>query len=176
MGATDVLAAVRARRVVAACAGLILGLVSQSATRDGVPVRVTVHEEIQPGHVTYRYAVTNNGDRPIAIVMIGVDPVSGEYVLTAVPLGWRPGRPLPHTSVGAPAGWTATVYSVEESDRFAIEWRTGPHEAILPRSTIRGFRVVLSRPDDLYKSSGWQATDTLSGTTSGRLEPVPSRR
>jgi hypothetical protein len=162
--------------LVAAHAALVLGLGSVSAAQDRVPVRITVYEEIQPGRTTYHYSVTNNSDRPITVVTIGVDAISGDFVLTAAPLGWTRDRGLPRASVGAPTGWTATVIPAEESNNVALEWRASSHRTIAPHQTVRGLRVVLPRSTDLYKSADWTTTDDLAGVTTGKLEQVPPPR
>ncbi len=51
------------------------------------PVRVTVYQTVASGRATYHYAVTNNDDRPITQVRIGVDPMDRESTLPR-PLGW----------------------------------------------------------------------------------------
>jgi hypothetical protein len=158
--------------LVAAQAVLVFGLGSVSAAQDRVPVRITVYEEIQPGRTTYHYSVTNNSDRPITVVTIGVDAISGDFVLTAAPLGWTRDRGLPHASVGAPTGWTATVIPAEESNNVAIEWRASSHRTIAPHQTVRGLRVVLPRSTELYKSADWTTTDDLAGVATGKLEQV----
>lgn len=162
--------------VVAAHAALVCGLGSVSAAQEPVSVRITAYEEIQPGRATYHYAVTNNSDRPITLVWIGVDAITGDFVLTAAPLGWTRDRGLPRASVGVPPGWTAAVTSAEESTNVAIEWRASSRRTIAPRQTVRGLRVVLPRSTDLYESADWQTTDDLGGVMTGKLERLPSPR
>lgn len=161
--------------LVAVHLGIALGLGSVSSAQEAA-IRITVYEEIRAGRATYHYAVTNNGDRPIKIVWIGVDAMTGDFVLTAAPVGWAGGQDVARTSILAPAGWTSTVLSAEESTNVAIEWRAGSRVAIAPGQTLRGFRVTLLRPTASYKSTGWQTTDQLAGVTTGKLEQMRSVR
>jgi hypothetical protein len=167
MNATSVL--------VAAHAALVLGLGSVSVAQDRLPVRITVYEEIQPGRTTYHYTVTNNSDRPITLVWIGVDAITGDFVLTAAPLGWTRDRGLPSGSAGAPVGWTAKVFTQEDSNNLAVRWSASSHRTIAPHQSVRGFRIVLPRSTLPYTSADWVTVDNLGGETTGKLERVRSR-
>jgi hypothetical protein len=161
--------------LVAVHAGVSLGLAGVFSAQQPAATRITVYEEIRAGRATYHYTVTSGSDRPIAAVMIGVDAMTGDFVLTALPAGWTH-RDVSHANVWAPAGWTATVISAEESDKVAIQWSADPRAAIAPGQTVRGFRVALLRPTASYKSSDWQTTDNLGGATTGKLEQMRSDR
>jgi len=162
--------------LVAGCAGVALRLASVPPAQPPAGTHVTVNEEILAGRATYQYSVANGGDRPITIVTIGVDALSGDFVLTAAPSGWEPDRAVPGPNVGAPAGWTSTVIATEDSNNIAIAWRAGSRAAIAPGHTLRGFRVTLPRPTASYKASDWETTDDLAGATRGKLQEVRSAR
>ena len=155
--------------LVATRAAVLLAVGTIAAAQNRATV-VTVYEEIQRGRTIYHYTVTNNGDRPVTILTIGRDPDTGDWQLTAAPTGWTRDRGLLPSSAAAPAGWTTTVYTEEDSDKVAIEWRTASHRSIAPHQTVGGFRVVLPRPTDTYTSAGWETINDLGGATRGTLE------
>jgi len=161
---------------VALLVGVGPGLAAVFSAQQPAATRITVYEEIRAGRATYQYTVTSGSDRPITSVLIGIDAMTGDFVLTAAPTGWAQDPDVSHANVWAPAGWTYTVFSAEDSDKVAIQWISGSGAAIAPGQTVRGFRVALRRPNASYKSSDWETADTLGGDTRGKLNAIRSPR
>ena len=122
---------------------------ANSGPRDDEVASVTVSRATRPEGVVYSYALTNRGILPIIGLKIGYDFYRGEVQLS----GSRP-------TLLAPPSWAGTVISLEESDRFEIDWEVESRDAAIgPGQTGALFRAILPAENSASSATGpwrWQ--------------------
>lgn len=136
---------------------------ANSGPRDDEVASVTVSRATRPEGVVYSYALTNRGILPIIGLKIGYDFYRGEVQLS----GSRP-------TLLAPPSWAGTVISLEESDRFEIDWEVESRDAAIgPGQTVALFRAILPAENSAYQFGHWTvAVAAPPSNASGRLQFV----
>lgn len=125
---------------------LIVAGTADAGVRDDEVALVTVSKEVRADGVMFTYAVTNRGSRPIIGLSVGYDFYRGNVQLAGV---WP-------TRLDAPPSWTATTVSLEQSDRFEMQWEIDQSGGgIQPGQSIALFRALVPADDAMYTNSQW---------------------
>lgn len=124
----------------------------------------------------YAYAVTNDADKVIVTILIGVDWNKHDPTLSSEPVGWDPlrsrrvgfGWSIPAASASAPVSWIPMAVLFEERSFMAIGWTVTDKSApgVGPKASLAGFEVIVDRPDSAYREGPFTAM-FADGTTSG---------
>lgn len=154
----------------ALCVFMAASSFGHAGPRDDAVATVKVYKEASASAVTYTYSVTNRSEFPLTQVWIGYDYYRGNSELSG----------LDPQQIIVPSGWEGYVVSLEESDKYYVNWNIENHTASLkPGQTLSGFKIVMPRDDTRLASSNW--TVIVSGppaSASSRLilveGPTPS--
>lgn len=133
----------------------------------------------------YRYTITNNSQRDIVIIMIGVDFREGVPHLDRLPKGWTRETstfvdygwtldPATHTTQ---KGWLPLVMTFEERDQIAVSWMTeDPFGTALQPDKSATFEInVGEKEDPSYESAPWTVIFADGRNVTGTLAK-PRRR
>lgn len=147
---------------------LLFHTVSLAGPRDDAMAEVTVYKEVTPSGVIYNYSVRNKSDVPIIGLTVGFDYYSGHSELTGA-------DPI---NIGAPTNWSGRVISLEESDRYEINWEIKePGARLEPGQTLSGFQITAAQNNPILASGHWTLNlDRAPVNISSRLRLVEGSR
>jgi hypothetical protein len=140
----------------------LLAGISCTALAELLPVTVKTWGEHFGGNIVYHHQVTNNGNRNVVGIAVGLDtddqgngqPVTRERgeLNFVMPIGmesFNPGSNPP--MISGPTGWTGEMIQIEHGGRY-LQWRRPryPQSPLLPGQTL-GFSVTVpGKIDDNY--------------------------
>lgn len=119
----------------------VLSSAAGAASRDDAMAKVTVYKQVNKSAAIYTYTVTNTGNRPITGFEMGYDYRHGVPELSGA-----------FPTITSPVGWTGYVVTMEESDKFDVNWRSN---TIPPGQTVTGFSLTVPQENATYLSSHW---------------------
>jgi len=141
-------------------------------------VKVTVTSSQQANGVVYTYSVSNSGTDRIVAFHVGFDYLHGVPELRTAPVGWTPNDGIPSSSVSSPAGWSATIVTLEESDAFDLEWTSDGSGAfdIAAHTTVSGFTIRVPSTTSEYLKASYDVVLGSGEHLYGQVEPANGRR
>lgn len=140
-------------RVQAAPILIIAALLATSAAvhasrRAGPGLSLVTCKEVAEASVTYRFQLKNTGGHELLGLGVGYDHDRGETEFA----GPHPLR------IASPPGWVGRVITLEESDRFQVQWEVEkPGRGLLPGKSLGGFEVVWDQDRPEIAASHWTA-------------------